>query len=77
MRQIYKIEQNNLKLDAYLLVPCLEICGQSASCAQSCQSHIQSWQGESSQALLMIEGYDTKTKSSLGRLVLKDIAPIS
>ena len=76
VRQIYKIEQNNLKLNAYLLVPCPEICGQSASCAQSCQNQIQSWQGESSQALLMIEGYDTKNTSSLGRLVLKDIAPI-
>ena len=76
VRQIYKVEQNNLKLNAYLLVPCQEICGQSASCARSCQSHIQSWRGESSQALLMIEGYDTKNTSSLGRLVLKETAPI-
>jgi hypothetical protein len=76
VRHIYNVEQNQLRLNAYLLVPCRAVCGVGSSCARQCQSLIQNWRGHSTQARLMIEGYDLKKDQSLGRLILDEIAPI-
>lgn len=76
VRHVYHIEHNQLRLSAYLLVPCKSVCGEGSSCARRCQSLIQQWNGPPTSARLMIEGYDLKHDRSFGRLLLDEIAPV-
>ena len=76
VKEVYSVEQSQLSLKAYLLVPCESLCGQTEACARHCQTLMIDWGGKSPQARLMVEGYDLKTRSSLGRLVLDQVSPI-
>lgn len=76
VRQVYEVDQQGLKLSAYLLVPCVELCGSSPGCERTCQQYIQHWSGHSSQAHMMIEAYDQKHQESFGRLILDEVAPL-
>ena len=76
VRQIYETEQSQLRLKAYLLAPCTSLCGAQESCARHCQSLILEWDGQSPDARLVIEGYDLKERHALGRVTLKQVAPI-
>ena len=77
VREIYKVEQVQLSLRAYLLVPCKNLCGVEERCARHCQHLIQEWAGSAVDARMIIEGYDHKNQRSLGRVILKTIAPVT
>jgi hypothetical protein len=76
VREIYKIEQAQLLLRVYLLMPCRNLCGLDKTCARQCQQMIKDWTGDSFDARLLIDGFDLKNNRSLGRVTLKTIAPV-
>jgi hypothetical protein len=76
VREIYKIEQAQLLLRVYLLMPCRNLCGLDKTCARQCQQMIKDWTGDSVDARLLIDGFDLKNNRSLGRVTLKTIAPV-
>ena len=76
VREVYQVEQAQLRLNAYLLIPCEEVCGATANCLRHCQTLMVDWEGQSSKARLMIEGYDLKQERPLGRLILDHVSPV-
>ena len=76
VREVYQVEQAQLRLNAYLLIPCEEVCGTTENCLRHCQTLMVDWAGQSSEARLMIEGYDLKQGRPLGRLILDHVSPI-
>lgn len=76
VRQVYQEVQEGLRLKAFLLTPCRNLCGDGEVCARQCQTLIKEWDGVGGDARILIEAHDLKRDQSLGRITLRTVAPL-
>lgn len=76
VREIYRVEQQQLEIRAFLMLPCENLCGATERCARHCQKLIMDWTESLADEKLLIEVNDVKDGRRLGRVLLNQVAPI-